>query len=186
VTSAEEVVPGLTPENELERAVAGDAELVEGLRWGKPRKSHPEGPVAAHVRDLLTTLEDWDEPEPRRSELRFITLVHDAQKNKVKSWLPASGENHHAMRARRLAERYTSDERLLATIELHDRPYALWKKMTRKGELDNEAFAEMVARVPDRELFLRFVELDGSTEGKDPEPIRWLHEELRRRGAIAG
>ena len=32
------------------------------------------------------------------------------------------------MRARRFAERYTDDERLLATIELHDRPYNLWRK----------------------------------------------------------
>ncbi len=138
------------------------------------------------MRDLLETLEDWDEPEPRRSELRFITLVHDSQKNKVRSWLPAKGENHHAMRARRLAERYTDDERLLATIELHDKPYSLWKKMRRKDRLDEDAFEDMVRRVPDHELFLRFVELDGSTEGKNPEPIRWLAEELRRRGAIAG
>ena len=183
---AEDVVPGFTPESDLERAVAGDAQLLEGLRWGRPRQSHPEGPVGAHVGDLLETLEQWEEPEPRRSELRFITLLHDSQKNRVKSWLPARGENHHAMRARRLAERYTQDERVLATIELHDKPYALWKKMRRKGRLDENAFEDMLARVPDRELFLRFVELDGSTEGKDPEPIRWLHEELRRRGAIAG
>ena len=90
------------------------------------------------------------------------------------------------MRARRLAERYTDDERLLTTIELHDKPYSLWKKMKRKGRLDQEAFDEMVHRVPDHDLFLRFVELDGSTEGKNPEPIRWLAEELRRRGAIGG
>ena len=110
--------------------------------------------------------------------------MHDSQKNKVRSWVPASGENHHAMRARRLAERYTDDERLLATIELHDRPYALWKKMRRKGALDEDAFQEILDRVPDHELFLRFVELDGTTEGTNPEPIRWLADELRRRGAI--
>ena len=40
------------------------------------------------------------------------------------------------MRARRLAEGYTDDERLLATIEQHDRPYAIWRKMRRKGRLD--------------------------------------------------
>jgi hypothetical protein len=182
---AEEAVPGFEPENDLERSLAADAELLRGLRWGKPRKSHPEGPVGAHVADLLSRLEEWEEPEPRRSELRFVTLVHDSLKHKVRSWLPKNGPNHHAMRARRLAERYTDDERLLATIELHDRPYSLWKKMRRRGALDEDAFEEMLARVPDPDLFLRFVELDGSTEGKDPEPIRWLHEELRRRGAIA-
>jgi hypothetical protein len=38
--------------------------------------------------------------------------------------------------------------------------------------------------VPDPELFLRFIELDGSTEGKNPTPIEWFQEELRRRGVI--
>ena len=36
----------------------------------------------------------------------------------------------------------------------------------------------MLARIPDLELFVRFVELDGSTEGKTPEPIEWLREEI--------
>ena len=39
----------------------------------------------------------------------------------------------------------------------------------------------MLERIPDRDLFLRFVELDGSTEGKNPEPIEWLKRELERR-----
>ena len=42
----------------------------------------------------------------------------------------------------------------------------------------------MLERLADPALFLRFVELDGSTEGKNPEPVRWLEEELRRRGAL--
>jgi hypothetical protein len=136
------------------------------------------------VADLLRTLEEWKEPEPRRSELRFIALVHDAQKNRVQSWKPKTGANHHAVRARRLAERYTHDERLLAAIELHDRPYAIWRRMQRTGKDQSDKLDEMLARVPDPALFLRFVELDGSTEGKNPEPIRWLREQLEQRGLV--
>ena len=88
------------------------------------------------------------------------------------------------MRARRFAERYTDDERLLATIEQHDRPYNLWRKCARRGHLDEHAFNEMLDRIPDLDLFLRFVELDGSTEGKNHEPIRWLKAELAQRGAF--
>jgi hypothetical protein len=176
-----EVVPGFTPENELERAVSGDPVLLEGLRWGEPRSGHPEGSVGAHVRDLLATIDDWREPEPRRPELRFLALVHDSLKYQVKDWLPRTGPNHHAARARRFAERYTDDERLLATIELHDRPYAIWKGMRRTGRRQDEALDRMLERVPDPALFLRFVELDGSTEGKNREPIEWLRDELRRR-----
>jgi hypothetical protein len=183
-TPAEELVPGFVPENELERTVSDDPVLLEGLAWGRPRRGHPEGSVGAHVAELLRTLEEWDEPEPRRSELRFLALVHDSLKYRVRDWLPKTGENHHAMRARRFAERYTDDERLLAVIELHDRPYAIWRRMRRIGRLDSRAFARMLERIPDLELFLRFVELDDSPSGKKPEPVDWLRDELGRRGLL--
>jgi hypothetical protein len=84
------------------------------------------------------------------------------------------------MRARRFAERYTDDERVLTTIELHDRPYGIWRKRRRTGWLDRKALESMLRRIQDPELFMRFVELDGSTEGKRPEPIDWFRDELRR------
>jgi hypothetical protein len=38
----------------------------------------------------------------------------------------------------------------------------------------------MLERVPDPTLFLDFVQLDGSTEGKRSEPIEWFKQELAR------
>lgn len=177
------LVPGFSPENALEQRLAGYPVMAEGLAWGKPRQGHPEGPVGAHVAHLLASIDACGEEGMRRSELRFVALVHDTLKGKVKEWLPRTGENHHAMRARRFAEQLTSDERLLATIELHDRPYSIWKRLRRTGEAQHDAVAEMVVRLPDEALFLRFVELDGSTEGKDPAPVRWFRDELAARGA---
>ena len=161
-----------------------DPVLQAGLAWGEPRRGHPEGAVGEHVADLLRTIERWGETGRRREELRFLAIVHDALKFKVQNWRPRTGENHHAMRARRFAERYTEDERLLATIEQHDRPYNLWRKARRHGRPDDHALDAMIERIPDVELFLRFVELDGSTEGKNHEPIRWLKAELARRGVF--
>ena len=178
---ASDLIPGFEPENALERRLAQDPVLLEGWAWGKPRPGHPEGSVGAHVADLLRTIEHWGEQGKRRSELRFISLVHDALKFEVKYRLPRTGENHHAMRARRVAEAYTDDERLLATIELHDRAYGIWRKSSRRGADANERLAAMCDRVPDPDLFLRFVELDGSTEGKNPEPVKWLRNELTQR-----
>ncbi len=176
-----ELVPGFAPESELERALIRDRELREGLAWGRPRKGHPEGTVGAHVAALLETIDRWGESGARRAELRFVALVHDALKFRVRDWMPKTGGNHHAMRARRFAERFTSDERLLGTIEQHDRPYALWRKVRRTGRLDERGTERMLERIPDRDLFVRFVELDGSTEGKNPDPIKWLRRELARR-----
>ena len=183
--AAQEVVPGFEPEDDRERRLAADSNLLSGLAWGQPRRGHPEGTVGAHVAELLRMIDDWGEGGPRRMELRFLALVHDALKWRVDERRPKTGENHHAMRARRFAERYTSDERLLATIELHDRPYAIWRRMRRRGKNPEEALEAMLDRLPDVPLFLRFVELDSSTEGKDPAPLGWLMDELARRG-VAG
>jgi hypothetical protein len=128
-----ELIPGFVPENDLERAITEDPELLAGLAWGKPRKGHPEGTVGAHVGHLLETIERDAEPAETCSRLRLIALVHDAFKYRVHEWLPKTGENHHATRARRFAERFTDDERLLATIQCYDGPYAIWRKMKRRG-----------------------------------------------------
>jgi hypothetical protein len=136
------------------------------------------------VADLLRTIERWGETGTRREELRFLALVHDSMKYKVQNWRPRTGNNHHAARARRFAERYTRDERLLAAIEQHDRPYNIWRKVRRRGRLDQHAFDEMLDRIPDLDLFVRFVELDGSTEGKNRGPVHWFKAELGRRGVF--
>jgi hypothetical protein len=182
LVAASELVEGFIPETDLERRLAEDPIVLRGLAWGKPRAGHPEGPVGRHVADLLGTIDDWGERGERRRDLRFIALMHDALKYKVRDWLPHQGPNHHAARARRVAEGYVEDEAVLATIELHDRPYALWRKTNRTGAFDDRGFRDMLARLPDRGLFLRFVELDGSTEGKNPDPIDWFRSELERRG----
>ena len=178
------LIAGFQPENDREAAVTSDPELLAGLAWGEPREAHPEGAVGNHVAELLETLDRDGETGERRVRLRFATLVHDAFKYRVRNWLPRHGRNHHAFRARRFAERHTADEPVLATIELHDRPYHLWKRMRKKGKLDDGAFEEMLRRIPDHDLFQRFIEVDGASEAKDPEPLRWLRRELEKRGLI--
>ncbi len=185
MTDAARLIAGFTPESELEAAVASDPELLAGLAWGKPRDAHPEGAVGNHVAQLLAKIDQDHETGERRALLRFVALVHDSFKYRVRNWLPRQGRNHHASRARRFAERYTDDERLLCVIEYHDRPYHLWKGMKKRGELDREKFEAMLDEIPDHELFQRFIEIDGSSEAKNPEPIRWLREELEKRGLIA-
>ena len=122
-------------------------------------------------------------PAAGAADLRFIALVHDAFKHAVRPLRPKTGENHHAMRARRFAEEYTDEERLLATIELHDRPYHLWRRLRRTGHVSAHRWTRCSPGSRTSALFVRFVELDGSTEGKTREPIEWLAAELRRRTA---
>jgi hypothetical protein len=181
---ATDLIPGFEPETELERRVTSEPELLEGLAWGKPRPGHPEGAVGTHVAHLLEALDESGETDERRELLRLMALVHDSFKYQVRERLPRVGDNHHATRACRFAERFTDDERVLAAIEFHDRPYALWRKLQRCGKLDERKFQRMMRKIPDPELFLRFVELDGSTEGKRHEPIEWFRNELVERGLL--
>ena len=180
--SPDELIPGFRPETDLERAVVEDPEIRRGLAWGRPRKGHPEGSVGRHVADLLERIESSDAPGELRAQLRLVAVVHDALKFRVMDRLPHVGPNHHGARARKVVERYTDDESLLTTVELHDRPYGIWRRMRRTGNPQASRLDRLVKRIVDPALFLRFVELDGSTEGKDPEPVRWFRHELQLRG----
>ena len=174
-----ELVPGFRPETALELTLSHQPELLAGLSWGKPRPAHPEGAVGAHVASLLEQIDYRNEPRTTRAALRIVALAHDSFKYQVQQWLPRTGENYHAMRARRFVERFTTDEPMLATVELHDRPYHTWKRLNRTGRFDAARFEAMLNRNPDHELFLTFVEIDGASEAKDPEPIRWFRDQLR-------
>jgi hypothetical protein len=163
----ERLIPGFVPETALERELAADPTLLRGLAWGTPRPGHPEGSVGAHVADLLAAVR---EPAgARRRELRFLALAHDTLKVAVRPERGPSPDNDHAVLGRRFAERYVADRRLLVTLELHDEPYRIWR--AGRGPA---ALRAMLTRVPDLDLFLRFVALDGSTPGKDPRPLAWL------------
>jgi hypothetical protein len=165
-------VHGFQPETDLERRLAADPILGEGLAWGDPRPGHPEGAVGEHVAWMLRHI---DRAHPRRRELRVLALLHDSFKFRVDPNLGYSPENDHARLARRFAERHLDDERILATLEWHDEPYWIW----RHGA-DQAALADVLARVPDVELLRAFVELDGSTPGKDRTFLCWFRRAVRR------
>jgi hypothetical protein len=165
----------ITPENERERELLADARLRAGLEWGAPRSGHPEGRVADHVAAILSAIPSDD---PLRSDLRLLALVHDSFKAAVRPHERWSPDNDHATLARRFAKRYAADERLLTTLELHDEPYWIW----RNADAPEQALQPLVERLPDVELFARFVELDAANEGKDLTFLWWFRREL----AIAG
>jgi hypothetical protein len=172
---AVQVTISITPENPLEQHLLADPRLRAGLDWGTPRFGHPEGRVGEHVAAMLAAIPTDD---PLRGDLRFLALTHDSFKADVRPLERWSQDNDHAMRARRFAERYTSDERLLTTLQLHDEPYWIW----RTANAPEEALRPLIDRLPDPELFARFVELDAANEGKDLTFLWWFRREL----AIAG
>jgi hypothetical protein len=167
----------ITPESDLEPRLLGDPRLRPGLDWGQPRPGHPEARVTDHVAAILSAIPADDE---LGSDLRFLALVHDSFNAAVRPRQPWSADNDHAALARRFAERYTADERLLTTLELHDEPYWIW----RTADEPEHARRALLDRLPDPELFARFVELDAANEGKDLTFLWWFRRELARGGQL--
>jgi hypothetical protein len=166
------MIPDFAPESVLERSLVTEPELLRGWAWGSPRHGHPEGAVGNHVAAMLRAIAPDD---PLRADLRLLTMLHDTFKYRVRAGEPWSPDNDHAELARAFAERHGCPRRIAATLELHDAPYWVWHR--RYG--DPALLAEILARAPDRELLVRFIELDAATCGKDQAFLAWFQAAVR-------
>jgi len=173
----------LQPETDLERAIISDDRWKVGARWGKPRPGHPEGKIEAHIGEVLANLERLGLDPTSRRKLRLVALVHDTFKGEVDRARPRSGDNDHALIARRFVERYTDDEDVLEITELHDEAYRSWSIGSRRGDW---ARAEVRARRllerlgPRRDLYLAFYRADNAAGDKRAEPLVWFESLLQR------
>jgi hypothetical protein len=171
------------PETDLERLIVADSEWQEGAAWGDPRPGHPEGAVTAHIEDVLANIDGVAIDGGDRERLRFVALVHDTFKHRVDSTRPRDGENHHAVIARRFAERYSDDNELLEVIELHDEAFNAWAAGERSG--DWEPAVARAMRLLDRlgssdDFYLRFYRADNATGSKNPAPLEWFERVMKR------
>jgi len=166
-------------ETDLERRIAEDSAWQAGARWGRPRRGHPEGTVEAHIADVLQNIDVFYGDSPLREKLRLIALLHDTFKYQVDTRLPRSGENHHAMRARRFAERYIEGRDVLDVIELHDEAYNAWQNGSRDGKWEkaDRRAAALIERLGEvLPLYLAFFHCDNTTAGKQPDCLDWFRE----------
>lgn len=171
-------------ETDLERALCADPDWRTGAAWGTPRPGHPEGSVANHVADVLAAVERVATSPDERRKLRLVAIVHDAMKHRVERDRPATGDNHHAMRARRFAEAFLQEPDVLDVIELHDEAYNAWRAASngrekRARERLDALLARLGSALP---LYRRFYAADNSSAGKSAEPFAWFEQELSRRG----
>jgi len=175
--------------------------LVNGLMWGKPRHGHDEGEVWKHIRHIWNNIDRLSykalivdtvpgesgmtnvAAAARGSEtwqrLRLIALVHDSFKYQVDASQSKSGENHHAMRARRWAEQYYPhlfDAQMLDVLELHDEAYNSWQKGNRDGKWERAkeravALHNRLSQAGALELFNMFFTCD--THIGDDQRLDW-------------
>jgi hypothetical protein len=88
--------------------------------------------------------------------------------------------NPHPPAAQELAE----VEDLLNMIQYHDEGHALWRQFADRGRYNEERFNNLLATIKDWELFLCFLVIDGSTEGKDRESLEWFVNEVKEKSGF--
>ena len=162
--------------------IRADARYRQNLDWGEPRKGHPEGSVRHHIEDLegnlaglrskLTDDECW--------KLRVLIHTHDTFKAEAARGVAISDPQSHASLARQFLAGYTDDPELLKIVQLHDEPYALWKKHQVAGDY-SQRLEQLLSTITNWDLFLAFLIIDGCTPGKSRAPLTWFLVQIRDR-----
>jgi len=178
----------LNPDSELEKRIISDPEFIEGVKWGKKRKGHPEGMVLTHIVEVLENVKKYGDGITR-SPLRLITLIHDTFKYKVNRSKARLGDNHHAMIARKFAEKYLenyyfmghSGKHLLDIIELHDEAYNCYLIYKDGNEYKaKDRLIKLVNRLGNSiPLYKLFYKCDNHTGDKDRGSYEWFVNETK-------
>ncbi|HEY7330789.1 MAG TPA: hypothetical protein VH592_24320 [Gemmataceae bacterium] len=161
-------------------AIVADLRYQANLDWGEARPGHPEGTVRAHIAEIERNLEVLKPQlsEPDYWKLKLLLHTHDAFKRDSQPGVPIAHPRSHASLARAFLSEFCDDGDMLAMVQYHDEPYALWRQVETKGSYNQERFAALLNNIKDWNLFLAFNIIDGCTDGKDREPLRWLFEQV--------
>lgn len=170
---------------EIVEKILVDPRYLKNVEYGKPRPGHPEGKVKFHIAELEANLEKL---APHISQeqfwkLKFLIHVHDTFKADAVPDSPIESPRSHASLARKFASEFTEEADLLAMIQFHDVNFALWKQFAATGSYNVERFSKLLDAIMDWDLFLLFLILDGCTQGKDPDKVRWFVAEVRKHKA---
>lgn len=161
-------------------AVIADPRYQANLDWGEARPGHPEGTVRAHISEIELNLEALKSklPEEDYWKLKVLLHVHDSFKRESEKGVPISHPKSHASLARVFLAEFCDDADLLAMVQFHDEPFALWRQVEAKGSYNQERMVALLDRIQDWNLFLAFNIIDGCTAGKSREPLCWLFQEV--------
>lgn len=161
-------------------AITGAPRYQRNLDWGVARPGHPEGSIREHIAEVDRNV---DAIRPKLSEtdywkLRVLVHTHDTFKGEAQPGVAITAPKSHASLARAFLASFCDDPDLLAMVQYHDEPFALWRQFKSKGKFNRERFETLLTNIKDWNLFLAFNIVDGCTEGKGREPLRWLFQQV--------
>ena len=162
-------------------AILQDPRYQDNLDWGQARRGHPEGTVRAHLaeleRNLKTLRRRFD--EDAHWKLMLLIHTHDSFKAEAKQGAPITHPRSHASLAARFLTEFCDEPDLIAMVQFHDEPYALWRQTDGGTSPCNPArFTALLGAIQDWNLFLAFNLIDGCTAGKERDPLIWFFREI--------
>lgn len=165
---------------EMFEVVTSDPRYLANIDWGEVRPGHPEGTVRAHIAELETNLERLRSKLTDEDYWKLKLLIHTHDTFKAESLVgaPISDPRSHASLARTFLATHCDDADLLAMVQHHDEPFALWRQHKSKGKYNQGRFDALLTAIRDWNLFLAFSIIDGCTAGKSREPLHWLFREV--------
>jgi hypothetical protein len=177
------VVSGMSDYKAIFDAVTSDSRYERNLDWGKARRGHPEGTVRAHIAELERNLAALRHKisDDDYWRLKVLVHVHDTFKPDAKAGVRIPAPNSHASLARSYLAEFCDDADLLAMVQYHDEPYALWRQYDGRGSFNEARLNALFANIRDWNLFLAFCIIDGCTQGKGREPVYWLFQQAAGR-----
>jgi hypothetical protein len=111
-------------------------------------------------------------------KLKILIHTHDSFKKESQPGVSITDPHSHASLAREFLAKYCEDSDLLAMVQYHDEPFALYRQFEIKGKYNLQRFDALLQSVRDWNLFLAFNIIDGYTIGKSREPLHWLFREV--------
>lgn len=161
-------------------AILADPRYLANLDWGESRPGHPEGTVRAHIAEIEPNLEILRSKLTDEDywKLKLLIHTHDSFKAESRPAVPITDPKSHASLACLFLAKYCDDADLLAMVQYHDEPFALYRQFTSKGKYNQSRIDALLKAIRDWNLFLAFNIIDGCTTGKSREPLYWFFQEM--------
>jgi hypothetical protein len=109
---------------------------ASNVDWDESRPRHPEGTVRAHIAEIEPNLERL--PPKLNDEdywkLKLLIHTHDSFKAESQAGVPISDPKSHASLARAFLAGHCEDADLLAMVQYHDEPFAIYRQCESKGK----------------------------------------------------
>ena len=180
-----EILKIIKPETPLERRICEDPDFIDGVKYGKERKGHPEGQIIYHIGEVLQNIQKYHKDHKLREKLRLITLIHDSFKHQVDPKFPRLGDNHHSRIAYQFAKKYITDQDMLLVIKYHDDAYNIWKKGSKTN--DWEKSYHLIHRLLTKinvDLYFMFYRCDNETGDKTQKDLIWFEEIITEKSKL--